>query len=52
MKIQVSKTMAAFINKMAKAGELHIDHAEVKTFSERQYELNVGDPWDAEVYQH
>lgn len=52
MKIQVSKTMAAFINKMAKAGELHIDHAEMKWFSERGYTLNLGTMalLDAEEY--
>lgn len=50
MKIQVSKTMAAFINKMAKAGELHIDHAEMKWFSERSYRLNVGDPFYTEDF--
>lgn len=50
MKIKVSKVFANYLNKLAKQGVLDIDHAELKTFSERQYELNVGDPMDAEYY--
>lgn len=50
MKIKVTKVFANYLNKLAKQGVLDIDHAEVKTFSERQYELNVGDPWDADEY--
>lgn len=50
MKVKVSKVFADYLNKLAKQGVLDIDHAEVKTFSERGYTLNVGDPWDAEQY--
>jgi len=50
MKIQVSKTMVNFINKMNKNNELHIDHAELKWFHERGYVLNVSDALDAEQH--
>ena len=50
MKVKVSKVFADYLNKLAKQGVLDIDHAEVRTFSECGYTLNVGDPWDAEQY--
>lgn len=50
MKVRVTKKFADFINKMAKAGELHIDTAEVRMFSPQEYSINVGDPFDAEYY--
>ena len=46
MRIQASKTMASFINKMKKAGELKIEHAELITLNERAYSVAVGDPID------
>lgn len=50
MKIRVTKVMANYINKMAKAGELHIDCAWVHEFTFNEYKICVGDPWVAEDY--
>lgn len=46
----VSKVFANYLNKLAKQGVLDIDHAELKTFSERVYSLQVGSVYDADYY--
>lgn len=50
MKVRVTKKFADFINKMAKAGELHIDCAELKMLTAREYNIHVGETEDAEYY--